>query len=170
MDSTPVPSKVKYCVHALACRDPRGLQFLNLNQQPISAKGADKDDGSYVPIDSDDDATEPYDYPETETNTATATLPDPPYPDHAYTNDEGNNTIFPDNAFTRVHPKDESEEPDRNPGVEDTGASNTGVPDHDDSDTDTKREEPPEDPPENVGVPANDTNPPRQEFLRSNQI
>ena len=103
---------------------------MNRNQKPISAEDADEENKTYVPIDYKKDTKNLYDYPDAEPDTSAASLPDPPFPDHAYANDEGNNTTLPDNASTGVHPKDEPDKPDENPEVEGIGAANTGVPCH----------------------------------------
>ena len=95
-----MPSKVIDRIHVLAHRDPHGLQFLNRNQKPISAEDANEDNKTYVSIDSNKDTKNLYDYSDAEPDTSAANLPDPPCPDHAYANDEGNNTTFPDNAST----------------------------------------------------------------------
>ena len=123
----PMPRRVIERVHVLAHRDHHGLQFSNRNQKPISAEDADEENKMYVPIDSNKDTENLYDYSDAEPDTFAAALPDPPCPDHTYTNDEGNNTTLPDNASTGVHPKDKPDKPDDNPGVEGTGAANIGV-------------------------------------------
>ena len=96
-----MPREVIDRIHVLAHRDPRGLQFLNRNHQPIRSKDANKDNKTYVPSDSKKYKDNSNDYPDDKPNTAAAAFLDPPRPDHAYKNDKCD-------AFTGVHPKDES--------------------------------------------------------------
>ena len=111
----PMPINAIGCVHALACRDPCGPQFLNQNYQLISVNNSNKDDETYVLSDYNKDEDNPDDYLEAEPDAAAAALPDPPHPDHACENDAGNDTAIQDDDFTGVHHKDR---PANNPEVE----------------------------------------------------